>query len=376
VGRVGGAGALVVSVKSSRQRRYCLRLFAPPPVSRLAKEDRLPHLLLHGPPGTGKTSTVLALSRQLYGEKGAKTMTLELNASDERGIDVVRTQIVDFASTQRIFSTGFKLVVLDECDAMTKDAQFALRRVIEKFTKSTRFCLICNAVNKVIPALQSRCTRFRFAPLPAPLVVQRLKDICCAEKCAKCRVPAAAAAIRCSGSVCMCANQLTRVPTTPFSTSVKATDEALGALQALSGGDMRRSLNLLQSTWLAQREVGAHCAGEAISADDVYTTAGQPRPADVEAVAHALLNSPFSAALHALRTLQGARGVALGDVTRALLPWVMRLHVDSAHKAALVEALADVEARLAYVTGDKVQQAAVVGAFAGVRAQVVLAAKA
>ena len=141
-------------------------------------------MLLHGPPGTGKTSTVLALSRQLYGEKGAKTMTLELNASDERGIDVVRTQIVDFASTQRIFSSGFKLVVLDECDAMTKDAQFALRRVIEKFTKSTRFCLICNAVNKVIPALQSRCTRFRFAPLPAPLVVQRLKDICRAEKCA------------------------------------------------------------------------------------------------------------------------------------------------------------------------------------------------
>ena len=157
-----------------------------PTVSRLAKEDRLPHLLLHGPPGTGKTSTVLALSRQLYGEKGAKTMTLELNASDERGIDVVRTQIVDFASTQRIFSSGFKLVVLDECDAMTKDAQFALRRVIEKFTKSTRFCLICNAVNKVIPALQSRCTRFRFAPLPAPLVVQRLKDICRAEKCAHC----------------------------------------------------------------------------------------------------------------------------------------------------------------------------------------------
>ena len=132
---------------------------------------------------------------------------------------------------------------------------------------------------------------------------------------------------------------------------MNATDEALGALQALSGGDMRRSLNLLQSTWLAQREVAVDCVGEAITADDVYTTAGQPRPADVE-------------------------GVALGDVTRALLPWVMRLHVDAAHKAALVEALADVEARLAYVTGDKVQQAAVVGAFATVRAQVVAAAKA
>ena len=165
-------------------------------------------------------------------------------------------------------------------------------------------------------------------------------------------------------------------PSVTLKHSVNATDEALGALQALSGGDMRRSLNLLQSTWLAQREVAVDCVGAPISADDVYTTAGQPRPADVEGVAHALLNSPFSAALHALRALQAARGVALGDVTRALLPWVMRLHVDAAHKAALVEALADVEARLAYVTGDKVQQAAVVGAFARVRAHIVTAARA
>lgn len=132
---------------------------------------------------------MLALARHLYGDKGAKTQVLELNASDERGIDVVRTQIVDFASTQRIFSSGFKLVILDECDAMTKDAQFALRRVIEKFSRSTRFCLLCNAVTKVIPALQSRCTRFRFGPLPAALVVERLKDVCAAEGCARCVLP-------------------------------------------------------------------------------------------------------------------------------------------------------------------------------------------
>jgi len=108
-------------------------------------------------------------------------MTLELNASDERGIDVVRSQISDFASTKRIFSTGFKLIVLDECDAMTKDAQFALRRVIEKYTRNTRFCLICNYVSKVIPALQSRCTRFRFAPLPKDCVLQRLQVVADAE---------------------------------------------------------------------------------------------------------------------------------------------------------------------------------------------------
>ena len=92
-------------------------------------------------------------------------MTLELNASDDRGIEVVRNQIKSFAGTKQLFSSGVKLVILDEADAMTSDAQFALRRVIEKNTKSTRFCLICNYVSKIIPALQSRCTRFRFAPL-------------------------------------------------------------------------------------------------------------------------------------------------------------------------------------------------------------------
>ena len=166
-------------------------------------EDKLPHLMFYGPPGTGKTSTILALAREVHG-KNMKNMTLELNASDDRGIAVVRQEIQDFASTKLMvrattaplspfppslfspfptttphhlgrpdaprrlsyrlqFNAGaLKLVVLDECDAMTKDAQFALRRIIEKYTKSTRFCLICNYASKIIPALQSRCTRFRF----------------------------------------------------------------------------------------------------------------------------------------------------------------------------------------------------------------------
>jgi replication factor C subunit 3/5 len=296
-------------------------------VSRLTKEDRLPHLLLHGPPGTGKTSTILALARQLYGQS-YKNMTLELNASDERGIDVVRSQISDFASTKRIFSSGFKLIVLDECDAMTKDAQFALRRVIEKYTRNTRFCLICNYVSKIIPALQSRCTRFRFAPLPRECVLDRLREVATAE-------------------------------------GLDVSEEGLTAVQVLSGGDMRRCLNILQSTSMASPRVDA---------DAVYSCTGQPRPSDVEAVAHTLLNSPFSVALHALRLLQTERGLALADLVRALLPWVVRLRLDAQHKAALVEALADAEARLAYVTHERVQQAAVVGAFAVARLAIVQAA--
>ena len=133
-------------------------------ITKLIDAGKLPHLMLYGPPGTGKTSTILACAHKLYG-KHFSSMVLELNASDDRGIDVVREQIKEFASTRQMFSSAPKLIVLDEADNMTNPAQFALRRVIEKFTRNARFCIICNYASKIIPALQSRCTRFRFAPL-------------------------------------------------------------------------------------------------------------------------------------------------------------------------------------------------------------------
>ena len=174
-----------IELESNRANRHPQPFFFQPqhpssnqPVRRLVSENRLPHLLLYGPPGTGKTSTILAVARALYGAAAMPSMVLELNASDDRGIGVVRQQVVDFASTRTIFSNKFKLVILDECDAMTKDAQFALRRVIEKYTRNARFCLIANYASKIIPALQSRCTRFRFAPLPDADVRQRVLEIC------------------------------------------------------------------------------------------------------------------------------------------------------------------------------------------------------
>ncbi|CAI0393164.1 unnamed protein product [Linum tenue] len=177
-------------------------------IERLTNEKKLPHLLLYGPPGTGKTSTILAVARKLYGSEYRK-MILELNASDDRGIDVVRQQIQDFASSQSFPRASVKLVLLDEADAMTKDAQFALRRVIEKYTKSTRFALICNHVNKIIPALQSRCTRFRFAPLDPVHVTGRVRHVIESER-------------------------------------LDVTETGLAALVRLSSGDMRKALNILQ----------------------------------------------------------------------------------------------------------------------------------
>ncbi|KAG8195094.1 hypothetical protein JTE90_013572 [Oedothorax gibbosus] len=151
-------------------------------INKFMKEDKLPHLLFYGPPGTGKTSTILACAKQIYSPAEMPSMVLELNASDDRGIGVVREQILSFASTRTIFKSGFKLIILDEADAMTNDAQNALRRVIEKFTENTRFCLICNYLSKITPAIQSRCTRFRFGPLSNKQILPRLEHVIKEEK--------------------------------------------------------------------------------------------------------------------------------------------------------------------------------------------------
>lgn len=115
-------------------------------------------------------------------EARTSLICFQLNASDDRGIDVVREQIKQFAETRTLFSKGFKLIILDEADMMTQAAQAALRRVIEQFTKNVRFCIICNYVNKITPAIQSRCTRFRFSPLPMTEVEKRVDMVVEAEK--------------------------------------------------------------------------------------------------------------------------------------------------------------------------------------------------
>jgi replication factor C subunit 2/4 len=141
-------------------------------------------LLFYGPPGTGKTSTILAAARQLFGDC-YKERILELNASDERGISVIREKVKKF-SQQTASGTlpdgrpcpAFKLVILDEADAMTVAAQSALRRTMEKETKSTRFCLLCNYLSRIIPPITSRCSKFRFKPLKDDMILQRLEKIC------------------------------------------------------------------------------------------------------------------------------------------------------------------------------------------------------
>jgi replication factor C subunit 3/5 len=130
-------------------------------IKKLIKANVLPHLLFYGPPGTGKTSTILTIANELYGNN-IKLMVMKLDASDDRGINSVREDIKSFADKTNMFILGVKLIILDEADSMTVDAQFALRRIIEIYSDTLRFCLICNYENKIIPAIKSRFANFRF----------------------------------------------------------------------------------------------------------------------------------------------------------------------------------------------------------------------
>lgn len=151
-------------------------------------------MLFYGPPGTGKTSTILALAKSLFGPVLYRTRILELNASDERGINIVREKIKDFARTQLSQPTGldadyrakypcppFKIIILDEADSMTQDAQSALRRTMEQYSRITRFCMVCNYVTRIIEPLASRCSKFRFKALDGAAAGDRLEEIAKAE---------------------------------------------------------------------------------------------------------------------------------------------------------------------------------------------------
>ncbi|KAJ1981283.1 Subunit of heteropentameric Replication factor C (RF-C) [Dimargaris xerosporica] len=285
-------------------------------IQRFIKQNRLPHLLFYGPPGTGKTSTILACAKQLYGSH-YKSMTLELNASDDRGIDVVRDQIVNFASTREIFSSGFKLVVLDEADAMTQAAQAALRRVIEKYTRNVRFCIICNYASKIIPAIQSRCTRFRFAPLRSDQVVSRLGMIIAAE-------------------------------------GVDITNSGKQAILKLSNGDMRRTLNILQACALAFPVVDEVA---------VYTCTGSPLPQDIESIVSWMLNDEFTTAYSGLTRLKTEKGLALQDIITELYAYIDTIQFPAPTKIYLLDKLAEVEYNLATGASEKLQSSALLGHF-------------
>ncbi|PWN93703.1 putative RFC3-DNA replication factor C, 40 kDa subunit [Acaromyces ingoldii] len=286
-------------------------------IEKFIEKNRLPHLLFYGPPGTGKTSTILAMARKIYGPN-YRNNVLELNASDDRGIDVVREQIKSFASTKNVFSNqgGFKLIVLDEADAMTTAAQGALRRVIEQYTRNVRFTIICNYVNKIIPAIQSRCTRFRFNPLELDQVEGRLQHVIDSEGC-------------------------------------NLTQDGKEALIKLSRGDMRRALNVLQA---------CHAAYDRIDETAVYNCTGNPHPADVEKIVDTMMNAEFTTAHKHVSELKVSKGMALADMVNGIYDIISTYKLPPQTRIYLLDQLAQIEHRLSTGGSEKIQMSALLGA--------------
>lgn len=233
----------------------------------------------------------------------------------------MRNEIKEFAGTKQLFNNGVKLIILDEADAMTSDAQFALRRIIEKYTKNARFCLICNYVSKIIPALQSRCTRFRFAPLSRDLIEGRLLEVAKAENC-------------------------------------DISPDGVDAILSLSGGDMRRVLNLLQSTAMS---------ADKVDGKSVYLTSGSPLPEDVDKILELLMNYSFKDATEEIGCMCASKGYALVDVLTEISSKVALMDMDSPALAMLLDGMSNVEYRLAYGTDEKLQCASLVGVFVKTR---------
>ncbi|KAI9298175.1 hypothetical protein K502DRAFT_336753 [Neoconidiobolus thromboides FSU 785] len=285
-------------------------------ISNFIEANKLPHLLFYGPPGTGKTSTILAIAKKIY-KSNLTNVVLELNASDDRGIDVVRERIKEFASSKNLFNNEFKLIILDEADAMTNAAQAALRRIIEKYTNNVRFCIICNYVSKIIPALQSRCTKFRFAPLESEQIEARLNAIALQE-------------------------------------NVNITDNGKTALLKISNGDMRRVLNILQA---------CHSAFDLITEKEVYLCTGLPLPEEIEKIRDWLMNAEFSLAYNNINSLKIERGLALQDIIDQLYLNVLELKLPTNFLGYLMSKLANIEYNLSIGASEEIQLTNLVSIF-------------
>lgn len=282
----------------------------------------LPHLLFHGSPGVGKTSVILACVKKLYKDL-APLMVLEINASEERGIDVVRNRITGFVSGVNVFSdkddVQFKLVILDEADAMTPDAQSMLRRVIEKNSNTVRFCLICNHIKKIDPAIQSRCTSFRFSPLKQKQIKQVLKHVAEVE-------------------------------------NMKLTLSGYDAITHRSNGDMRKALNIMQSLQLAYGK-------DTINESMVNEIIGYPQRSEIASLVTTLTRSSFITSYHALQELL-TNGYSLSDIVTDLHEYLITSDLNENYLLHVIRHLQKIQMNLSVVCNNyNIQIAAVVGAF-------------
>jgi len=289
-------------------------------VSRLkefVRRGTMPHCLFAGPPGTGKTTAALCLARDLFGER-FQDVFMELNASDERGIDVVRTTVKEFARMASLSQVPFKILVLDEADNMTGDAQAALRRTMEKYTETCRFILCCNYSGRIIEPIQSRCALFRFTPLPESKIVEHLGHVTSKE-------------------------------------GLKVTEAGLKSVVEVAEGDLRKGINTLQA---------AASMSKGITEEAVYQVVGRAKATDVHEMLTHAMKGDFIKAREELRQLLVKYGLSGSEIVRQIHSEIFRLPVPEKKRISLIEAVGEIDYRLVQGGDEEIQLSALLAKLA------------
>ncbi|CRH01292.1 replication factor C3, putative [Plasmodium relictum] len=291
-------------------------------IRKFVQKGELPHLLLHGPPGTGKTSTILAVCKELYGDSRS-SFVLELNASDDRGINVIRDQIKTFAESKNHYNTcektTLKLIILDEADHMTFPAQNAMRRIMENYAKNVRFCLLCNYVNKITPAIQSRCTAFRFSPLKKEYMMNKALDIAKSE-------------------------------------NVNVTKEGLESLIRVGHGDMRRILNCLQVVSLSHKNL-------TIDENIILSTLDIPLPNEIKQILEHFTKSSIKESYEFVSKLQYNKGYSIKDIMKCLYDMVITYDFPDSAFCLLLKNLGEIEERCSSGASEQITLSALISSF-------------
>jgi replication factor C small subunit len=284
------------------------------------QEKSMPHLIFSGPPGTGKTTCALALAHDLFGQSYRQNVK-ELNASDERGIKVVRTSIKQFAHYMGTEDAPFKILVLDEADNMTSDAQQALRRTMESTSRNCRFILICNYSSKIIDPIQSRCSIFRFSPLKDEDILERLDTISKKEK-------------------------------------INLLKDGKQAILYNCGGDMRRAINIFQTASTLKGD---------IDADTVFKVTGKARPEEIRNLVKTALEGKFIDSIRQIETLMNIYGLSGIDIIGQIHREIIKLDSFSEiKKIKLIEETGEINFRLIEGADEKIQLHALVAKIANI----------